>query len=89
MAEHDDDTQRQYESWKEDSDAGERPPRELFSQVTNVAVLLCYDMVDKLRWLEKDTLQRDEDEIRARLEHMTRTMEQLRSAYLTFADVDI
>jgi len=82
----------QLEQWKEryeaeDADEPENP-KQLFKQVSHIALYLSYDLIDKLRWWEKDTLQLSDDEIEKRLPHMARLLDKLKVAYLEFSDVE-
>ena len=94
MAEKDDekDHLRQLEEWKEryEADDGDEPesPKQLFKQVSHIALYLSYDLIDKLRWWEKDTLQLSDDEIEKRLPHMSNLLDKLKVAYLEFSDVE-
>ena len=63
--------------------------RERFQKTSHIALLLTYDLIDKLRYWEKETLELPDDQVAERLEHLTRSVEQLRVAYLTFSDVDL
>jgi hypothetical protein len=64
-------------------------PRETFKQVSHIAVCMAYDLVDKLRWLEKDTLTLSDEEIAERIPHVSALLDRLKTAYLDFSDVDI
>ena len=64
-------------------------PRAMFKQVSNIAVCMTYDLIDKLRWFEKETLKLSDDEIRERIPHMAGFLDQLKDAYLEFSDVDL
>jgi hypothetical protein len=63
-------------------------PRESLIQLSNVSLCLSYDLIDKLRFWEKETLKLSDEEIAARLEHLSIFLEQLRTAYLTFSESD-
>lgn len=78
----------QHDHLKESADRGELAPKEHFRRVANVGALLAYDLVDKLRYWEKETLALPEDEVAERLDHLVGSVEQLRAAYLAFADLD-
>jgi hypothetical protein len=66
----------------------ELPPRERFAKTSQIALLMAYDLIDKLRYWEKETLKLKDDEVPVRLEHLVESVDQLRDAYLTFADLD-
>jgi hypothetical protein len=70
-------------------EAATQDPRTMFKQVSNIAVCMSYDLIDKLRWFEKETLNLSDDEIRKRLPHMAGFLDQLKDAYLEFSDVDL
>jgi len=86
--EKDEGSLEQFEAWKERHAAGTESPKELFRQVSRIAQFLAYDLVDKLQWWEKETLKLSDDEIDERIPHMSAFLEQLRTAYDTFSDVD-
>jgi hypothetical protein len=69
-------------------DHGELSPKERFQKTTNIGLLMAYDMIDKLRFWEKETIKLSDEEIAERLEHLINSVEQLRVAYLDFADLD-
>lgn len=89
MAKEHDRPSEQYEEWRRRFEARGDSPRELFRRTSQVALLLSYDLIDKLRWWEKETLRRPEEEVAKRLEHLAGVVQQLRKAYLEFADVDL
>ena len=82
----------EYAEWKEkyggEDDAIENP-RELFKQVSHIALYLSYDMIDKLRYWEKETLSLSDEEIGKRIPHMSVFLDELKSTYLHFSDVDL
>ena len=67
---------------------GELSPKEHFRQIANVGALLAYDLIDKLRYWEKETLGLPDDKVAERLDHLTSSVDQLRAAYLAFAELD-
>ena len=67
---------------------GELSPKERFQKTTNIGLLMAYDMIDKLRFWEKETIKLPDDKIVKRLDHLISSVEQLRVAYLDFADPD-
>jgi len=69
-------------------EAGEFGAKEAFEKTSHVAQLMAHDLIDKLRFWEKHTLQLTEDEITLRLSHLARSVDSLRAAYLTFSDLD-
>jgi len=76
----------EYAEWKE---GGALDPRDSFRKVSNIALLMSYDLIDKLRWWEKETLALSDDQVAKRLPHTVALLEKLRTAYLDFADVDL
>jgi len=80
---------QEFSDWKQRYGAGEENPRELFRQVSNIAIYMSYDLIDKLRWWEKETLKLTDDEIDKRIPHLTGLLESLKTAYLDFSDVDL
>ena len=64
-------------------------PRELFKQVSHIALYLSYDLIDKLRFWEKETLSLSDEEIEKRIPHMSIFLDELKSTYLHFVDVDL
>ena len=77
--------------WKERYDGEEgdaENPRELFKQVSHISLYLAYDMIDKLRFWERETIKLSDEEIATRLDHLISSVEQLRVAYLDFADLE-
>jgi len=87
--ENDDRPIESFEEWLQRYEAGNESARELFQQISNIAVCLSYDLVDKLRYWEKETLKLGDEEIDKRLPHMSEFLERLKQAYLSFADVDL
>jgi hypothetical protein len=90
MTDRDDDqiTPEKLEEWKKKYEAGDESAKELFRQVSNISLLVAYDLVDKIRWWEKETLKLDEDQVAERLPHMTEVLDQLKVAYVTFSEID-
>ena len=64
-------------------------PAQLFEQMSHIAITLSYDLVDKLRYWEKETLEMSDEEIEKRLGHMAVFLERLKKAYVDFAETDI
>ena len=83
------DSKKEFEEWKSRYEAGDRSARELFEQISKIAQLLSYDLLDKLQYWEKETLKLTDEQIDKRIPHMTAFLEQLRIAYDTFSDVDL
>jgi hypothetical protein len=79
----------QFEGWKERQASGDETAKELFRQISHIAVYLSYDLIDKLQFWEKETLQLPDDEIDKRIPHMSKFLEELKTAYETFSDVDL
>ena len=69
-------------------DHGELSPKERFQKTTNIGLLMAYDMIDKLRFWERETIKLSDEEIATRLDHLISSVEQLRVAYLDFADLE-
>ena len=63
--------------------------KERFEKTAQIALLMTYDLIDKLRYWEKETLKLPEDQIEERLAHLHASVDQLRAAYLTFTDLDL
>ena len=78
----------QLEAWKRLVETGEASPRDTYNRVSKIALLLCYDLIDKLRHWEKETLECDDEEVVRRVEHMTTFMDRLREAYLRFGEAE-
>lgn len=78
-----------HEDWKQRREAGTETPKEMFRQISHIAQFMSHDMLDKIQWWEKETLQLSDEEIDKRIPHMTVFLEQLRLAYETFSDVDL
>lgn len=79
----------EYAEWKDGGEAAGANPRESFRKVSHIALLMSYDLIDKLRWWEKETMALPDDEIARRVPHTVTLLERLRTAYLDFADVDL
>lgn len=67
---------------------GSLPIKEQFEKASRIGLLMAFDLIDKLRYWEKHTLELPEDEITRRLDHLVRSVEKLRAAYLAFAEPD-
>lgn len=80
------DPNEKYEAWKRGEDAGHLSAEERLKATVNIAVLLSYDLIDKLRFLEKEAAGKPAAEIEAHREQTARLLGQLRAAYLSFAD---
>ena len=90
MSDRDDEPPRQdLDELKRRYESGEDTARELFTQISHIALYLTFDLVDKLRFYEKETLKLGDDEIDARIPHLSQFLDRLRSAYESFADVDL
>ncbi len=90
MDEENKDGLSEYDEYKErsESEAENDDPRTLFQQVTHVSLCISYDLIDKIRWWEKETLKLSNEEIEKRIPHVASSLESLRAAYLQFSDVD-
>jgi len=69
-------------------ESGQLSPKEAFEKTSHIAQLISYDLIDKLRFWEKETLKLSDEEITLRLSHLARSVDSLRAAYLTFSDLD-
>lgn len=75
--------------WKERLESSDdEDPREMFTQVSRIALSISYDLIDKLRYWEKETLKLSDEEVEQRLPHMAAFLERLKTAYVEFAEVD-
>ena len=74
---------------KQEPVSEDQTPAELFAQMSHIAITLSYDLVDKLRYWEKETLGMRHDEIEKRLGHMAVLLERLKKAYVDFAETDL
>ena len=72
-----------------DIDVSQLSAKERFTKTAHIAMLMAYDLIDKMRYLEKETLELPDEQIEARLEHLRTSIDQLRTAYLTFSDADL
>lgn len=79
----------EYAEWKKRYEADQRNPREMFEQVSHIALFMAYDLIDKLRWWEKATLELSDEEIAKRLPHTAALLDKLRAAYLEFSDIEV
>ena len=75
---------------REDSVEGlkEQTARELFSQLSNISLCMSYDLIDKLRWWEKEVMKLSDDEISKHIPHLSACLDQLKTTYLQFAEID-
>jgi hypothetical protein len=80
---------QEYSDWKQRYDTREDHPRELFWQVSNIAIYMSYDLIDKLRWWEKETLKLSDEKIHKRIPHLAGLLENLKTAYLDFSYIDL
>jgi hypothetical protein len=64
-------------------------PAQLFAQMSHIAITLSYDLVDKLRYWEKETLEMSDGDIERRLGHMAVLLDRLKKAYVDFAETDL
>lgn len=72
-----------------DCDPEKQPPKELFQQVSNIALCMSYDLIDKIRYWEKESLTLSDAEIEKRIPHIARCLDRLKVAYLEFSDTDL
>ena len=57
--------------------------------VLTFALRFIADLVDKLRYWEKETLEMSDEEIEKRLGHLAVFLERLKKAYVDFAETDL
>ncbi len=88
MKDKDKDHLAELDAVKERSESEERDPKELFQQVSHIAITMSYDLIDKLRFYEKETLKLSDEEIGQRIPHMVESLTILKNAYVKFAEVD-
>jgi len=69
--------------------ADDMSPRERFERISRIALLMSYDLIDKMRYWEKETTGLSDEQITRRVEHLAKSVTRLREAYLTFSDVDM
>jgi hypothetical protein len=67
----------------------ELTPKQRFERITRIALLLGYDLMDKLRYWEKETSKLSDKQIAKRLPPLTASVEKLREAYLSFSDLEL
>jgi hypothetical protein len=79
----------EYAEWKKGRGGPGEPPRERFRKLSHISVCMTYDLIDKLRWYEKETMKRTDAEIDERIPHMIAFLDRLRTAYLEFSEVDL
>ena len=79
--------EEQLEQLKAEDDT-ELSPQERFRKTTHIALLMAYDLIDKLRYLEKEVPELPEEQVKERQEYLVASIEQLRVAYLELADLD-
>lgn len=72
----------------EPEDTKELSTKEKFRKTSHIALLIAYDLIDKLRYWEKQTLELPDEQIEERQEHLVASIEQLRVAYLDFTDFE-
>ena len=74
---------------KDDCDPEKQTPKELFQQVSNIALCMSFDLIDKIRYWEKESLSLPEQDIQKRIPHIARCLERLKVAYLEFSDTEL
>lgn len=67
----------------------ELTPKQRFERISRIALLLGYDLLDKLRYWEKETAKLSDEQISKRLDPLTASVEKLREAYLAFSDLEL
>jgi len=80
---------QQADEWQERYESDTEDPRQLFQQVSSIAVVMSYDLIDKLRWWEKEVLKLPDEEIAKRIPTMATFLDRLRVAYVEFSDQEI
>ena len=70
------------------TEGSEPDPRQRFQQMSHIAITMSYDLIDKLRFFEKETLKLSDEEIAGRAPHVSELLSDLRTAYVKFAEVD-
>ena len=78
----------QFDDLQQSAGEGALTPKEHFEKTSKIGLLMAYDLIDKLRFWEKFTLDLPEEEIAKRLDHLVKSVEQLREAYLAFTELD-
>ena len=73
----------------DDRDPEQQTPKELFQQVSNIALCMSFDLIDKIRFWEKESLTLSEKEIQQRIPHIAKCLERLKVAYLEFSDTEL
>ena len=61
----DQDRMGEFAGWKEGTQSEEREPKEVFLQLSHIAISMSFDLIDKLRFFEKETLKLSDEEIAA------------------------
>ena len=90
MEEHDKTAlQDSLEPMQEQRKSSDHTPAQLFEQMSHIAITLSYDLVDKLRYWEKETLEMSDEEIEQRLGHMVVLLDRLKKAYVDFAETEL
>ena len=79
----------QLDELEDSASAGELSSKERFRKTSHIALLMSYDLIDKLRFLEKETLALPDDQIDKRFERLAESVDLLRAAYLSFAEQDL
>lgn len=80
---------READEWRKRHASGAEDPRKLFQQVSNIAVMMSYDLIDKLRWWEKEVLKLPDEEVAKHVPSMAAFLDRLRIAYVEFSDQEI
>ena len=74
---------------RDDPDPEELSPKDLFQQVSNIALCMSYDLVDKIRFWEKESLTLSEEDVKKRIPHIAKCLQRLKVAYLEFSDTEL
>ena len=77
----------QLDELQQTAKAGTLSPKEHFEKTSRIGLLMAYDLIDKLRYWEKHTLDMPAEEVEKRLDHLVKSVESLRETYLAFADL--
>ena len=78
----------QLDELQQSASTGDLSSKDRLRKTTHIALLMSYDLIDKLRYYEKETAKLTPAEIEKRLPHMAGFLDQLKIAYLQFSDLD-
>jgi hypothetical protein len=77
----------QHEGPTNGHDPAEQSPRELFEEISRIALCMSYDLIDKLRYWEKEVASLPDDEIDKRIPHLSALLDRLKTAYVEFSEL--